>query len=550
MSKQILADKYVDMYHAIESPYDVQLKGKDSTRRLVLGSLSIDGIHGAGCTTQQVAVADALTSTGALWFLSLNNVTAKSGHGASLADQTDALHTIQRDNYQPFSAAFCAQDSIQDILDDNPVAFPYIPTANQSSLINTNITYHSESGSTAVASGISYPGLSRRQILETPGSISDYRLRWVELPKDRFNGSTIGAVVLLPRLESNSSQRIMLCNLAAGWGTVALQMHTISGGAGVVSSQTSLNGETIQANKVPQGKYAQSPTGEEQGHYFVFDSPSYPQRPINVTQAWADYLNPWVTTSNTSLFNILMRETLSPASKHIPPEGILTSLMTNGLARSSFTSELQGSVKTFPGPDGSPYLDGNYWLSGKGDAFIVDADESKDWVKLKVESYLQGYAYNTYNFPPKIAIAILTVYCLFATGHILYAGITGKQSESETESPRCFTPQSCATANLPTPLGILRNQFHLLGLHRGSDRVGGEFHPHQHTPQHVRRHHGTANLQASCAHPDLPRPGGRRRASRVGLWSRRREANDGSAPHPYKSNVWDHASIVQDRRAS
>lgn len=425
MSKQILADDYVNTYNAIESPYDLQLKGKSSTRRLTLGRLSIDGRNGAGCTTQQVSVADALTSTGALWFLSLNNVTARSGHGASPAEQTDALHTIQRDNYQPFSAAFCTPDAIQGILDINPVAFPYIPTANQSYLVNTNITYHSDSGSTIVAPGISYPGLSRRQILETPGSLSDFRLKWVELPQDLFNGSTIGAVVLLPRLESNSSQKILLCNLAAGWGTVSLQMHTRSGGAGVVSSQTSLNGGTIQANKYPQGKYSVDPAGEEEGQHFVFDYPNFPQIPINVTEAWAEYLNPRVTNSNTSVFNILMRETLSHANKHIPAEGILTSLMTNGLARASFTSNLQGSVKTFPGPDGSPYMDGNYWLSGKGDVFSPDVNESKDWVKLKVESYLQGYAYNMYSFSPKIAIAILTTYCLFATGHILYAAVTG-----------------------------------------------------------------------------------------------------------------------------
>lgn len=428
MSKQILADNYVNTYHAIESPYDLQLKGKSSTRRLTLGKLALDGRSGAGCTTQQAAVADALTSTGALWFLSLNNVTARSGHGHSQSEQSDALHTIQRNNYQPFSAAFCAPDVIQDILDVNPVAFPYIPTANQSYLINTNITYHSDSGSTAVAPGILYSGLSRRQILETPGSISDYRLRWVELPEEAFNGSTIGAVILLPRLEKNSSQTILLCNLAAGWGTVSLQMHTIAGGAGMVSSQTSLNGETISANKYPKGKYAVDPTGEEEeGHHFVFDYPQYPQRPINVSQAWAEYLNPRVTSTNTSVFNMLMRETLSHADKHIPAEGVLVSMMTNGLARSSFTSNLQGFVKTLNGSDGSPYIDGNYWLSGKGDVFTVDADESKDWVKLKVESFLQGYAYNTSNFTPRIAIAILTAYCLFAIGHILYAGITGER---------------------------------------------------------------------------------------------------------------------------
>lgn len=458
MSTQVLPQQYEKNYGVAEAPLTAKLTGKSSLRQVTTGSKNSPHQKAAGCTAQQAAVADALTNTGALWYLALDNVTAQAGQGTSKADQTDAIHTIQLDSYQPFSLAACLPDIIQGVADSSPVTFPYLFFANRPDLINANMTYH---GSPYEA--ILYPGLTRQQILDTPGSTSDYRLKWVELPNDLFNGSTIGAVVLLPRSEQEDSQRVYFCNVAAGWGTTTLTMHSNVGGTGIVSSQTSLNNKPISPNKIPLGKYASDPSGQELAHLFAFEYPNYPQRPINVTQKWAEYLNPSVPNLNTTAFSILMQQKFLP----IPSAEIaLATMMVNGLSRTSFTSVLQGSVKTVTGRDGSPNLDGNYWLSGKGDAFVVDPEESKDWVKFRVDSHLEGYAYNTINVSSRVAIAILMIYCVLAIAHVLYSGITGPYNPPPLKHPLSPSPSPFPAQNpfsfvynkpvepLPPPLSI------------------------------------------------------------------------------------------------
>ena len=124
-------------------------------------------------------------------------------------------------------------------------------------------------------------------------------------------------------------------------------------------------------------------------------------------------------------FNVFVAETL-------------VLIVTNELTRIGYESTLQGSPKSIPG---TPFIDDNYWLSGKGNVFTVDPVESKDWVKLHVNSTLQGYAYNTQTIPPRLTIGVITLYCTITLAHIIYSGITGK-----------FPPISNTTGIFPTLL--------------------------------------------------------------------------------------------------
>ena len=57
--------------------------------------------------------------------------------------------------------------------------------------------------------------------------------------------------------------------------------------------------------------------------------------------------------------------------------------------------------------------------------FNVNSTEKQNWVKLDVDSSLQGYSYNMQTVPPRIAVAILLIYCIIAVAHLLYTRING-----------------------------------------------------------------------------------------------------------------------------
>ncbi|SLM34400.1 hypothetical protein LPUS_03154 [Lasallia pustulata] len=285
-----------------------------------------------------------------------------------------------------------------------------------------------------------------------------------------MKGNTLGAIVLLPRKTANSSQYLYTCTISAGWGSSLLSTSSGIYTVDPVSSQANLplitqqkitqNLESFSESKLSHFQQIQS---YEIG---VFNEPNYPERPITITPAWADYLNPFVPSINTTVFNALMSLDGVFIPRHTLAAIMLVGLVTNGLARVGFQNRLQGSLKTFRNSKtNDTVLDGNYWISGKGDFFIVDPIESKDWVKLPVESGLQGYAYNTTGTAPKIAIAFLLTYCLFALSHILYAGFSGISSTSWDS-----IAEVTALAMNSTPTTALRNtcagitKFHIFKL--------------------------------------------------------------------------------------
>ena len=425
--------EYLQTYRFNIATDEMELYGKVSQRQLYSGQNPQYDLHIAPviASTQHVAVADALTTTGALWFMGLTNITVTSGHGSPLYDQSDAIHTLSGESYQPLSEAVCTPDIIRDGNDSRPVAFPLLYSVNDPSNWNANITLSDNFSVPAIL----YSDISRAEIVSTAGSLSQYRLRWVQLPQDSFNGSSIGAIILLPQSPSNSSsptrfpQNIVLCNVAAGWGTTTLQMHSSGGSTSSITSQITSN-ERIPGAANPKKDYLATTT-ESVSWQFNWHYPEYPQRPINVTQDWAQYLNPIVNSLNTSVFDLIMQKCLVLQGPELLPfisaniGSTLTAMMANGLARISFESTLQGSPRSIVSRDGTSWIDGNYWLSGKGNVFKVDPDESSDWVKLHVNSTLQGYSYSTENGSSRIAIAILTMYCIIAIAHLLYSGISG-----------------------------------------------------------------------------------------------------------------------------
>ncbi|KAL8711693.1 MAG: hypothetical protein Q9220_003864 [cf. Caloplaca sp. 1 TL-2023] len=400
------------------SPYSVQLTGQGSLRQLIIQHHIYDNHSApydpaaAQATTQQGAVADALSATSSLWDIALQN------SNSPFYDQRDAVASIVANNFQPYTLASCGADMVGDETDDRPVAFPIPPGSSPEMLSQANI-----SDQMLQMFAIIHPGVSRSDILKTPGSKSDYRVKWVELPEDPFNGSSIGAVILQPT--TNQSQGILLCNIAAGWGSSSMNMSSspAASGTGLASSNIYDPDSILPGASDYSRRMADA--------VLTFDLPLYPQRKINISQSWAEYLNPQIPGLNTTVINTLMGRKLADQDDTTTANIILAGLLANGLSRTGFDSRLQGEIRTaFSSAANASIPDGDYWFAGNGDMFKVDPAASKDWVKLRVDSHVEGYGFGLEGAAPKLTAAVLLIYCALVVGHILYAAISGVSSTS------------------------------------------------------------------------------------------------------------------------
>ena len=391
----------------------------------------VQGVLPTFATTQQAVIADALTQAGVLWFASLINVTANTGHGMPLSDQSDAIHTVSSNYSQPYTTGVCVHGEIGNYSINDTVSFPLIPGVNSPALATANVT-----DGDGTIGYIRHPELTFPELWETPGDLEGYRLRWVQFPEDLFTGSSIGAAVLLPG--PRSRRDFVACNFAALWGSSSLNVENFGGGIGPMGSTYHSHGGDnqpvipISKSHVPDAESYDPPGATPFDTSYI--GSRHGQRTINISEDWAQYLNPAVEGFNTSLLNVLMQYNPGDTASAISTSVVM--LMANGLARSGWGSTLQGDLKTVM-RNGEESIDGNYWISGKGDVFTVDPAASQDWVTLRMDSALRGYAYNTRTIPPRIAIAILAAYCVLVVGHTIYHGITGK-----THMLYLFCPQA------------------------------------------------------------------------------------------------------------
>ncbi|KAL8834804.1 MAG: hypothetical protein Q9170_003600 [Blastenia crenularia] len=362
MSERNPPPSYIKRYDDEETPFQNLIHRKNYVRRL--RNSEEESFIGLGprpslATTSQAVVSDALSTTAALWFLSLTNVTANTGHGTALSDQSDATHAIAKGYKQLYSTVVRVPDRTTNIPDSRRVALPILSNANPRDLANGNLTYEGLF-SEKVAEKIEHPDLFFYQLLETAGPTSDYRLRWIDLPDHVFHGSSIGAAILLPQSEGNTDQDLFFYNLSAGWGLTALEVESRHGGIDTVSSRPlKINltdiGEpaSIKLTNIPSAE-----AGSDDRDWSEYRYPSFPTQLINISGSWAQYLNPSVENLNTTLINGLMQQSSGILPKYLFASHLLGSLIVNGLSRTSWYSLIQGDVKSVgSGQDES--LDGN-----------------------------------------------------------------------------------------------------------------------------------------------------------------------------------------------
>ena len=384
-------------------------------------------------TTQQSVVADAIVFTAGLFENAIANAQSP-GLGVSFFDEQKAVHTIKEGYYQPYSMGNCVLDSFNGIDDSRPVSFP-IPVPSLHNPVSPNLT--SSVHHLNEVPVLDYAPLRRAQLQDIEGSDSDYRLGWYELPEGYFNYSGLGAIILLPRQYNEptnyTSQEFVACNLGAGWGSSSINVSYSENGMSATSSlinfDLSSHVGTRESDEGGAGIPLKNAYQSIVDPTLIFIHPVFPERLVIIAKDWADYLNPMIADLNTTVIDYMMKVNIGDDVRGTRPDilakYVLNSLLTNGLARIGANFEFQGSPRLTSGPNQTTILDGTYWLSGKGDFFTVDPNESKNWTKLLVESTIEGYAYNTRGSGPKAAIAFLLTYCALALSYTIYSGISG-----------------------------------------------------------------------------------------------------------------------------
>lgn len=416
----------------------VQLTGKSSIRQYMETDWSMDVSRQGellsgpkfprmSASTQHAAIADALNNVGALWEGTINYAETGGHHGKRPSDERMAVHTITNDYYQPYTSISCLRDIIQGSDDQRSIVFPISDFIDYDSEPGLSININ---GSIDNYPGIDYPSIIRAELLLLPGSRSDNRIKWVQLPENLFNGSALGLIVLLPPdlvdpIRDNSTEMVV-CNIGAGWGSSAISVKSSLTGMSITSSVFKSNDHDIFSDDSSPEENGMNYYQANTDRSVYFDPPAYPSKSIEMDEDWLNYLNPSVPTLNTSVINFLLKE----AAKSVIPAEVATQyvvggLLVNGLARVGYNSQLQGNVRLAQDEIGQTVPDSTFWVSGKGDIFTADPQESKDWVRLRVDSTMQGYAYNTIGPSPKTAIAFLLTYCVLALAHCFYSVISG-----------------------------------------------------------------------------------------------------------------------------
>ncbi|KAL8992701.1 MAG: hypothetical protein Q9169_006903, partial [Polycauliona sp. 2 TL-2023] len=443
-------------------PNRVQVTGKTSIRHLQIEHL--EDFWGSTdtkttiATTPQATVADAMITLSNIFAQSFGNATA-AGHGVPRGASPDGGSSIGHGYYQPYTVGTCAQDTIHDPGDERPLVFP-VPMR----IMPQYLPERQMVDSPLAVPTFPFKGLTRAELMENDWRPSENQLRWVELPSDPFNGSAIGAIVLLPKQASGSnssqSQEIITCTLGAGWGLSSLNTSlSQASDHGIVKSLV----DATAAMSVARYEHSvlKDSFGGEVLAYLQptrnFLLPLYPNVPINVSESWSRYLNPVVADLNTTVFHQLMQGNLTQREPRVSAGMILTSLLANGLARIGIESSLQGDLKRITDPNGDSIIDANSWWQNKGDAFIVDPEESRDWVKLKIENSLVGYAYNITGLGPKFAIVFIYnrraypvhIHHITQTQTYMYQGISSSCWDSIGEVT--------ALAMNSSPTALLRN---------------------------------------------------------------------------------------------
>lgn len=193
---------------------------------------------------------------------------------------------------------------------------------------------------------------------------------------------------------------------------------------------------------------------------------------VIITPAWAELLFPEINSPNATVFTQMvstagMWNSSLPSQPYNFPfivESILSTSVTNGLARSTYNRTMLGTLKgSSPAECSDPPSDwcGGSWeyemipkhsLGWGGSAFAISTQDQQRATMFTMHATVNGYAWSSRGMLQKAAITVLAVYSVFAISHFIYLVKSGYTSLAWEKAPEMV---SLAMNSKPT--AVLRN---------------------------------------------------------------------------------------------
>ena len=244
----------------------------------------------------------------------------------------DISHYITADYYQPYVLSSCFSDTITYSTRDEPLQFPRISETKEQLLRDRVI--------------VTVPNTTKAEVLYAPGNVSEFRLKWVELPSDLFNDTSFAAVILHPHekiVDTAFDLNVTTCTLSAGWGTSAIQQHQSSGPSYFSTITNTPKSWPVHDDHILGYGFTSRP---DYGNLSGF---AYPQRRVQVSADWAEYLNPAIAISENSsstVMHLLLSAVSVPPTETVVAH-VLTALVASGLGRNGIQLKTQGMLYRF-----------------------------------------------------------------------------------------------------------------------------------------------------------------------------------------------------------
>ena len=419
---QILAQDYMSFYESRRRegylPDYTYVPGEKAVLALRTFTRSTDFQFAKNQTLATMGIstiANGLVETGRLWARAARNMKSQR-----FWSRVDAVYSVEA--YQPIVHVRCETYTASDYTSESTVAV--YDLSDQDHLVNGdfgtleyNYTVEEQVGSLvqSVLDGESSP-----------------QVAWAMVSQS--NGTALGATLNVP-MGGNNASTLFQCTIAARMAPGTLQ-------------STRNNISLVE--------------GSDYNSIYDHDNAFHP---IFIEPAWAAFLNPTVSSDNSSAFQHMMQAAgilddgfaVDPKSMVYAIESLFSLSVVNGLARQNFSAGFSGTLLgningldlvSYPNLSTDEAEDNNwecdecckhllplgYKMGYGGNAFNITENEKNTSTKFTMRAGAQGFAFNRKGSAAKVAMVAIFLYMCIALSHFLYTIFWSGKSSSSWDS--------------------------------------------------------------------------------------------------------------------